>query len=248
MKPLEILDCVPTPDGRELALYKQGDLFSIQIDRHDLMSSRAYASEEALSRLTVAELGGRKAPRLIIGGLDMGFTLRAALEAVGDDPDAEIVVAEVFGAVIAWNRGVLGSLAGHPLEDPRVRVEEGDIADVVAGERRAFDAILLDIDNGPQALTLDSNERIYRQRGLHRLGRALTPGGILAIWSAENDPRFADRLRHTGFDVVVHRVHARATSKGRRHVIFLARHQQGKRMAKAARSAAQGSKSLRKSP
>ncbi len=228
MKPLEILDCMATPDGRELVLYKQGDLFSIQIDRYDLMSSRAYASEEALAHLTIAELAGRKAPRLIIGGLGMGYTVRAALDAVGEDPRAEIIVAEVFPAVITWNRQVLGGLAGHPLDDPRVQVAEGDVADVVAGESRAFDAILLDIDNGPQAMTLDSNERIYQQRGLSRLRRALTPGGVLAIWSADNDPRFADRLRRTEFEVTVHRVHARNAKRGRRHVIFMARPRSGK--------------------
>lgn len=248
MKPLEILDCVATPDGRELVLYKQGDLFSIQVDRHDLMSSRAYASEEALAHLTVAELGGRKAPRLIIGGLGMGYTLRAALDAVGKDPRAEIVVAEVFPAVIAWNRDVLGGLADHPLDDPRVRVAEGDVADVVAGESRAFDAILLDVDNGPEALTLDSNNRIYQQRGLSRFGRALTASGVLAIWSAENDPRFADRLRRTGFEVVVHHVHARNAKKGRRHAIFMARPHQDDKGRSSLRPADQSSKSRRRSP
>ncbi len=223
MKPLRVLDCVATPDGRELVLYQRGDVFLIQVDSHDLMSSRAHGSEEELARLALTALGERPAPRLLVGGLGMGFTLRATLDGLARRPGARVVVAEVFPAVVAWNRDFFGHLAARPLADPRVRVEEGDVAELLVSPRQRFDVILLDVDNGPDALTLASNRHLYGQRGLDRLSGALTPGGVLAVWSAAGDARFARRLRRSGFSVSTHRVAARASGKGGRHVIFVAR-------------------------
>lgn len=223
MKPTRILDCVATPDGRELVLYQRSDTFTIQIDNHDLMLSRTHGSEEDLSRLALDALGDHPAPRVLVGGLGMGFTLRAALDGVADRPGAQVVVAEVFSAVVTWNRGVLGPLAGRPLDDPRTRVEEGDVGRLLSAEGERFDVILLDVDNGPSALTLESNRRLYTDSGLGRLHRALAPGGVLAVWSATDDPQFVRQLKQNGFSAESHRVRARASGKGGRHVVFVAR-------------------------
>jgi len=213
---------VVTPDGRELVLSRRGDVFHIHIDRYELMASRAHGSEEELARLAIAALPATLAPRILVGGMGMGFTVRAALDALADRPQATVEVAEVFPAVVAWNRGPLAALAREPLADPRVAVVEADVADVVAGADARYDAILLDVDNGPEALTLDSNRRLYAPAGLRALRAALTAEGVLAVWSTDDDPRFAHRLGETGFSVSTHRVRARA-GRGARHVVFLAR-------------------------
>jgi len=223
MKPTRILDCVVTPQGRELVLYQRGDTFTIQIDNHDLMLSRTHGSEEDLARLALLALDNRPAPRVLVGGLGMGFTLRAALDGVADRPAAQVVVAEVFPAVVKWNRGVLGPLAGRPLDDPKAQVQEGDVDRLLGTRGKPFDVILLDVDNGPSALTLKSNRRLYTDAGLARLHRALTPGGVLAVWSASDDPRFLGQLGGVGFKAESHRVRARASGKGGRHVVFVAR-------------------------
>lgn len=223
MKPTRILDCVATPDGRELVLYQRDDTFIIQIDNHDLMLSRTHGSEEDLSRLALAALDDRPAPRVLVGGLGMGFTLRAALDGVAERPGAKVVVAEVFPAVVTWNRGVLGPLAGRPLDDPRTEVREGDVGRLLKTKGERYDVILLDVDNGPSALTLKSNRRLYGKEGLERLHRVLTPGGVLAVWSASDDPQFVGLLNRHGFEAESHRVRARASGKGGRHVVFVAR-------------------------
>ena len=223
MQPHRILDCVVTADGRELVLSRRGDVFHIHIDRYELMASRAHGSEEELARLAVAALPpATLAPRVLVGGLGMGFTVRAALDALADRPQATVEVAEVFPAVVAWNRGPLAALAREPVADPRVTVVEADVGDVVAGADARYDAIVLDVDNGPEALTLDSNRRLYSPAGLRALRTALTAKGVLAVWSTDDDPRFAHRLGETGFEVMTHRVRARA-GRGARHVVFLAR-------------------------
>jgi spermidine synthase len=221
LQPHRILDCVVTADGRELVLSRRGDVFHIHIDRYELMASRAHGSEEELARLALTALGPRAAPRVLVGGLGMGFTLRATLDALDDRPGASVEVVEVFPAVVDWNRGVLAALAGSPLADPRVRVVEGDVADAVAAAGSGYDAILLDVDNGPEALTLDANRRLYTQAGLRRLLAALTPGGVLAVWSTDDDPRFAYRLEELGFAVSTRSVRARP-GRGARHVVFVA--------------------------
>lgn len=226
MKPVQILDCVATPDGRELVLYQRGDTFSIEIDRYHLMGSRAHGSEEDLARLALLAWGEGPAPLVLVGGLGMGFTLRATLDALdarGRRPQARVVQAEMFPAVVEWNRKHLGHLAGQPLADPRVRVEEGDVAERLRPGLPPYDVILLDVDNGPEAMTLEKNHELYTPAGVGRLHRALEPGGVLAVWSADDEPRFVDRLRRGGFVAETHYVRARAGGKGGRHVIFVGR-------------------------
>lgn len=221
MKPWDLLDTAPVPgEGVELQLYRRGDDFAIRIaGRGELMSSRMHGSEDALAELTCARLTGVRQPRLLIGGLGMGFTLAAALRHLGDM--AQIVVAELVPAVVAWNQGELGACAGHPLRDPRVAVHAGDVARAIKAGRQAYDAILLDVDNGPEGLTRKDNDWLYGFSGLGAAWAALRPGGVLAVWSAGPDRDFTDRLRTTGFDVDERRVRAHG-GKGARHVIWFA--------------------------
>jgi len=215
------LDRFRTADGHELALWRRGNDFDIEIDGAELMSSRAHGSEEELARLALAKLGPRQAPRVLVGGLGMGFTVRAALDALADRPAARVDVAELFPAVVAWNRGELAAVANHPLDDSRVTVIEADVADVVAAATGRYDAILLDVDNGPEALTLDSNRRLYTPAGLRRLAAALAPGGVLGVWSSDENPSFGRQLREAGFDVTTHAARGHR-GRGARHVVFLA--------------------------
>ena len=220
MIPWTLLDTAAVPlDGGELRLLRRGAEFSIRSGTRELMNSRAHGSEEALATLACAHIGARARPRILIGGLGMGFTLRAALDALG--ADARIVVAELVPAVVAWNRGPLAGLAGRGLEDVRVTVLETDVADPIRGARSAWDAILLDADNGPEALSRAANDRLYDAAGLGVALAALRPGGVLAIWSAAPDANFARRLRTAGFAVDEHRVRARRAS-GARHVVWIA--------------------------
>jgi spermidine synthase len=184
------------------------------------MNSRVHGSEDALAEHSCARLADRVKPRLLIGGLGMGFTLAAALRHVGDR--AQVVVAELVPAVVAWNRGPLGAQAGHPLQDPRVTVREGDVARIIKAEPQAYDAILLDVDNGPEGLTREQNDWLYGMNGLTAAYAALRPQGVLAVWSAGPDRDFMQRLRKLGFEVDEVRVRARG-SKGARHVIWFAR-------------------------
>jgi spermidine synthase len=222
MIPWKLLDRAPVPGGAgELMLYQRGEEFSIRLTRRgELMNSRVHGSEDALAQLTCARLAGRARPRLLIGGLGMGFTLAAALRDLG--PDAEVVVAELVPAVVAWNRGPLGAPAGNPLRDTRADVQEIDVARLLRSERNAFDAILLDVDNGPEGLTRDANDWLYGNGGLAAAFAALRADGILAVWSAGGDSDFTDRLRRAGFEAEEIRVRARI-SKGARHTIWLAR-------------------------
>ncbi len=220
MLPLETLGRVRTADGKELVLYHRDGVFHIRIDGLELMSSRAHGSERMLARLACDRIAGVAGPRMLIGGLGLGYTLRAALDCLS--ADAEVVVAELFPAVVEWNRGPLAHLARDPLRDPRVTVREADVR-VLLGERAAaFDAILLDVDNGPAALTLTSNQWLYTAPGLAALRRALKGAGVLAIWSPSRDPAFVRRLRRAGFEVRSETVSARGHATGPRHTIFLA--------------------------
>lgn len=219
MKPTRLLDRRLTPDGKELVLYERDGVYAIRVDGQELMSSRCHGSEEALARLTLAELDDGTSPRVLVGGLGMGYTLRAALDA--RPAVAAVVVAEVLPVVVAWNRGPLADLARSPLSDPRVTLEERDVADVIGSSRDAFDAVLLDIDNGPSALTLASNRRLYRPQGLAAVRRCLRGGGALGVWSADPEPDFSRALRHAGFQVRVESVFARGVPKGPKHTIFI---------------------------
>lgn len=207
-------------DGKRLSLYQRDREFSIRLGGGvELMNSRSYGSEEVLAELACARLVGRDRPHVLIGGLGMGFTLAAALRQLG--ADARVTVAELVPEVVVWNRGPLSELAGHPLLDPRVTVREGDVARIIMAEPHAYDAILLDVDNGPEGLTHDENNWLYGSDGLSAVYAALRPGGVLAVWSAGRSEAFTGRLLKTGFDVDEVPVRARR-SKGARHMIWLA--------------------------
>ena len=204
----------------ELRLMRRGTEFSMMLGPNELMNSRLSGSEEALATLACKRLGAVKGPQLLIGGLGMGFTLRAALAVLG--PDARITVAELVPAVIAWARGPMAGIFGDSLKDPRATIREADVADVIGARASAFDAILLDVDNGPEGLIRKANDALYDPRGLKAIRRALRPGGILAVWSSGPHPAFTKRLRDAGFDV--NEVNLRATTRrsGARHVIWFA--------------------------
>ncbi len=202
-----------------MSLTRQGSEYVILASGKPLMSSRMHGSEEALAAFGCRNARTREAPCVLVGGLGMGFTLRATLDLL--PRDATVVVAELVPAVVEWNRGPLGPLADYPLKDARVQVEIGDVAATVRASRQRFDAMLLDVDNGPAAFTASHNTRLYDDAGLAAARTALTPGGVLAIWSAWEDRRFEQRLRHGGFTVQVERVRARLKKGGPRHTIFL---------------------------
>ena len=221
MKMRELLDTAQVPGGDELRLYRRGDDFIIAIDRNELMSSRMSGSEEALATMTCDRLRGAQAASLLIGGYGMGFTLRAALGALG--ADAKISVAELVPGIIEWARGPMAGLAAGCLDDPRVELVLGDVSKAISEATRCYDAILLDVDNGPDGLTREANEGLYSAAGLATAKAALRPGGILAIWSAAPDARFTRRLSAAGFQVEEVGVRARSNGKGPRHLIWFAR-------------------------
>ena len=222
MTPWILLDSAQVPgNGGELRLYQRGDEFSIKLEgRGELMNSRVHGSEDALAEHTCARLSDCEKPRLLIGGLGMGFTLAEALRHIGRQ--AQVVVAELVPEVVTWNRGPLGKFAGNPLEDLRVIVHEGDVARIIGAEQQAYDAILLDVDNGPEGLTRKENDRLYDIDGLNAAYAALRANGVLAVWSAGPDQKFLQRLRKTGFEVEEIRVRSRG-AKGARHIIWFAR-------------------------
>jgi spermidine synthase len=219
MIPWRELGRAKVPSG-ELVLAQRGDEFAIRLRGAELMNSRSHASEEMLARLGCAALARTNASRVLIGGLGMGFTLRAALDVL--PRDARVVVVELVPEVIEWNRSHLADLAKRPLDDPRVVVKQADVADVIAEKHDAWHAILLDVDNGPDAFTAPSNVRLYGLKGLIACRRALVPGGALAVWSVEEDRKFTDRFRGAGFEVDKQRVPARPNSSVK-HVIWIGR-------------------------
>ncbi len=221
MKPWKLLDSVQIPgNGGELQLSQRDTEFSISVVGEGiLMGSRAHGSEDALARLTCSKIAGRVQPRVLIGGLGMGFTLAAALHHLG--ANAEVVVAELIPAVVSWNRGPLGERAGYPLADERAIVREGDVAKILKSERQAYDAILLDVDNGPAGMTRKKNNWLYTMDGLTASYTALKPQGLLAVWSAGPDRSFTERLRKIGFKVNQARVREH-DNKGELHTIWLA--------------------------
>lgn len=219
-KRLTLLDTAAIPGGGELRLFQEGEHFSIKIaGSGDLMSTRMHGSEDALAELACRRVAARPAPRVLIGGLGLGFTLAAALRHMG--PRAEVVVAELVPGVVAWNRDVLGAHAGHPLRDPRAVVQAVDVTQLLRGTRAAYDAVMLDVDNGPDGLTHAGNEWLYSPAGLRAIHAALRPGGVLTVWSAGPDRQFTERLRRNGF--LVEEVTVRAHgNKGARHKVWVA--------------------------
>ena len=205
----------------ELTLSQRNDDFAIRVSGvpGDLMNSRTHYSEDALAEFACTRLSTIENAQILVGGLGMGFTLAAALKTVG--ASAGVIVAELVPAVVEWNRGLLGQCAGRPLEDGRTRVHLGDVADLIKKRPNQFDAILLDVDNGPEAMTHSDNEWLYSLAGLKNIYDKLRPEGIVAIWSARADQVFTIRLKKTGFNVKLRTVRARP-GKGSRHTIFVA--------------------------
>jgi len=220
MKVRELLATAKVPGGDELRLFRRDRDFMIVLDRNELMNSRMSGSEEQLATLTCERLKNRSTPRLLIGGYGMGFTLRAALAVL--PATASVVVAELVQDIIAWARGPMAELTAGCLDDPRVKVVEDDVAAVIAAARGTYDAILLDVDNGPDGLTRAANDGLYSPLGLEAAKAALVREGILAIWSAASDPAFTRRLGAAGFAVDTMQVRARSNGKGAQHVIWLA--------------------------
>ncbi|RWA99382.1 hypothetical protein [Mesorhizobium sp.] len=220
MIPWVQLDTAKTPDGdHELRLKQRGAEFSIMLGSNELMNSRLSGSEEALARLSCQRIAGRRQPKILIGGLGMGFTLRAALAELG--ADAGIVVAELVPAVVAWARGPMASLFGGCLDDPRLTIREADVGQIVRSEVSAWDAILLDVDNGPEGIVHKANDALYSIAGLISARAALKPGGVLAVWSQGSDSGFTRRLKQAGF--AVDEVKVRANGKrGARQIIWIA--------------------------
>lgn len=221
MIPWELLDRALIPgSGEELLLYQHGQDFSIRVNGDELMSSRVHGSEEALADMACEIIVGRPCPRILIGGLGMGYTAAAALRRLG--ADSQVVIAEIMPAVVAWNRGPLAELAGHPLADPRIVIREIDVARIMQDEKQAYDAILLDVDNGPKGLTRRDNNWLYTPAGLKAASEALRPNGVLAVWSAAPERSFTRRLEQAGFRVREVCARARTVGKGSHHTIWLA--------------------------
>ena len=220
MIPWVQLDSAKTGDGaQELRLKRRGSEFSIMLGTNELMNSRLSGSEQALAKLSCQRIADRRQPRILIGGLGMGFTLRAALAEL--DEDAGIVVAELVPAVVAWARGPMADVFGGCLDDPRVTIEETDVGQLIRSGPAAWDAILLDVDNGPEGIVHKGNDALYSLAGLNASRTALKPGGVLAVWSQGPDSGFARRLKQAGFGV--EEVNTRANGKrGARHVIWIA--------------------------
>ena len=220
MKPFELLGQTVSPDGTAIKLIRRGDEYIILVDGTILMSSRMHGSEDALATLACQKVRKREQPSVLIGGLGMGFTLRATLDLLPQN--ARVVVAELVPAVVEWNRGPLGPLTAHPLRDKRVRVMTGDVFDTLNSSRLdQFDAVLLDVDNGPTAFTASTNAGLYDNRGIAAAHAALKAEGVLAVWAAKDDRKFEQRLRDGRFDVQVHRLRGRLKKGGPRHTIFL---------------------------
>ena len=218
MIPYKLIDTASWT-GATLRLYQRGDEFSIRVDKAgELMNSRAHHSEDVLAELACKMIAGREAPRLLVGGLGMGFTLAAVLSHTG--PEARVTVSELIPAVVRWNRDYMGSLAGFPLDDRRVQVLEHDVG-LVMQEHKNFDAIMLDVDNGPSSFTHDDNDALYNLRGLSMAFNALKPGGVLTVWSATSDPAFTRRMVKAGFEVTEQRVGSHKALRGNRHTIWI---------------------------
>lgn len=220
MVPRALIGTAAVPGGEPLRLFRRGDDFMIVLDRNELMNSRMSGSEEALATLSCARLRKGAAPHLLIGGYGMGFTLRAALASL--DRDARVTVAELVPEIIEWARGPMAALTAGCLDDPRLRLVNGDVGAVIRSSPAGYDAILLDVDNGPDGLTRSGNDALYSAQGLSAAKAALRPGGVLAVWSAAPDKDFTRRLNNAGFAVEEVILRARSNGKGPRHLIWFA--------------------------
>jgi spermidine synthase len=218
--PWSLIDTAKVPDGGELRLMRRGAEFSISMGQNELMNSRLSGSEEALATAACAPIRERRRPHLLIGGLGMGFTLRATLGQLGHD--ARVVVAELVPAVVRWAHGPLAEVFGSSLVDPRVSIREVDVSVLMRASASAYDAILLDVDNGPEGLTRKANDELYGAAGLSAALTALSRGGVLAVWSSGGNRWFTQRLRQVGFGVDELRVRARGSSGGARHMLWIA--------------------------
>lgn len=223
MKRFVLLDTAAIPDNRgALCLFEYGDDFVIKLQNgngNQLMNTRMHGSEDALAEIPCKRIAARPQARVLIGGLGMGFTLASALRHLGGD--AEVLVAELVPGVIEWNRGALGEKSGHPLRDPRAQVLNRDVAELLNAQPAGFDAIMLDVDNGPEGLTQKSNSWLYSLDGLNACAKALRPAGVLAVWSASADRAFSDRLARAGFAAEQVQVFAHG-NRGTRHTIWVA--------------------------
>lgn len=219
MLPFKLIDTAPWA-GTTLRLYRRGDEFSIRVDKAgELMNSRAHHSEDVLAELACRIIAGRKHPHLLVGGLGLGFTLAAVLSNTASD--AQVTVSELIPAVVRWNRDYMGHLAGFPLNDGRVEVLEQDVGRVMQENRGRFDAIMLDVDNGPSSFTRDDNDALYSLQGLGRAWDALKPGGVLTLWSAVADPAFTRRMTKAGFAVSQQAAGSHKPNRGNRHTIWI---------------------------
>jgi spermidine synthase len=221
MKPERLIDSTPTPSGDELFLYERDGVFTLRIGGIELMTSRAHDSEEELAWMAMKLVDRRCRPRVLVGGLGMGYTTRAALDSV--PRPSEVVVSELLPAVVGWNRDHIGHLAGRPMDDPRVTIVERDIWDVITDSPNGFDVILNDVDNGPGGCALEQNERLYSAAGLAAVRRSLRPKGVLGVWCVEDDPRLVKAMSSAGFKAHAETVFARNVAKGHRHSIFIGR-------------------------
>ena len=220
MKPLERLAEARTPNGTLIALYRHDGAYLIRADGVELMSTRRHLSEDRLADVACAPLGELPAMRVLIGGLGLGFTLRAALRQLGDD--AEVVVAELVPEVVAWNADPQYGLSVEAMADPRVHVVQADVIDVLRAQVGAFDAIMLDTDNGPDGMLMTENASLYSRHGIGATVRALRAGGSVVYWSVGDDPKFVRALRGSGLDVSTIRVRAHDTT-GPMHTLYVAR-------------------------
>jgi spermidine synthase len=221
VNPWVLIDSAPLPDGRgDIRLIQRADEFSIMLGTIALMNSRLSGSEEAMAGLSWRKIHDRPKAHMLIGGLGMGFTLRAALAEL--PATAKITVAELMPAVVAWARGPMAPIFGNCLEDPRVTIQVSDVGRVMKAGKATYDAILLDVDNGPDGLTVETNDALYSAAGLRSAKAALRPGGVLAIWASAPDRAFTQRLQKAGFTVEEERVRASSKGRGSRHVIWLA--------------------------
>jgi spermidine synthase len=210
---------VPGEDG-ELLLQQRGEEYSIRVDGYELMNTRVHGSEDALAELACSRLKEPDRAHVLVGGLGMGFTLAAVLKAIG--PKSKATVAELVPEVVEWNRGPMGAASGDPLSDPRTIVKTMDVAEVIRASSSTFDAILLDVDNGPASLVAKKNDRLYTRAGLRAAHAALRPDGVLAIWSSADDPAFTRRLQQNGFEPEIHRVGSHR-GRGPRYYVWIAK-------------------------